>query len=779
MTTNAPVTKAYGHQYFGWLNEDVQGSNSAISENFVVQDGTIQIGSGDITSITVGAGGDTNIDLNGKTVTVGGEESGSGSNTVVKTENFAVGRYIYMNSQNEYSDTNMDSGLVMNIQESPDISMNVTGSGFTSSTTVEVDLTTGLLPNQWLAVKGTHKNDGLYQVVTHLAGVITINSSPEDFCKDSFMVEDAIGTCRAVKIAVLRANSEDNDTIEMARGSFSSSMNFHKMLYDGKAEGELGNIKLTDATNQILLNGHTTINAPGNTNRTHTIDDTASDKFTFNDATQILKNKTITDSSNNVSARGMIFNSGSATLNSYSSIEPTTGQFLQASGSSIVGTTLFTVSAGSGLTTDATGGGSTNTNVVISKATDQDDQNETTTTNGDPNLPNDPVNTSADVPGIDVPVNVTAAFAGVAEAFAMIAGAGGFVSTGPSEFKDDVTIEGDLTVLGAVTSVSSSNVSLDGPYMYLNSNMSSTTPVRTGIIASRVAGATVYNLSNFVAGDGSTDPQCDIDVSTLAVGDIIEIYSNTPNDNCGLFEVLTCSAGTLTVRGPHTTNLERFTKTNFVTDATSLTAVKITLTGVEFASTDGAPKLISGNNTSSLTKNNISYDTSSPTYGGLTLTSITNDDAQNKVLVLNGSDVVKYRTISNSTHTETTTIDTFPTGTYHASVDIEVRKDPIRGDIETVVINPFTLTLGAGTESEIRIYLFTDLPVRKWVWPILLYFDGAFEECNMMAMPGLNYFSVTRKNGIAFPAGDVKHCVDGLPGSGQIPASTEVTFTRF
>jgi|GEM_PF-2936587 len=339
-----------------------------------------------------------NFDVNENHITIG-NTGGAGSSLLIKSENLSIGRYIYMNSQNEYADTDMDSGLIFNVEVSPNLSFNVDGYGFTG-TKVHVDMAVGLLPTQFLAVQ-SELNTGIYEVVTHIGNEITINSDPQEpFCKSEFNDESANGTVRAIKVSVIRGVSDTDDTIEEAKGQF-APLSYHKVLYDSKASGQLGNIELTDESDQVKLS-KTTISAEGLTERTHSIKDTADDEFTMNDATQTLKNKTMTDNTNNVISRGLWVTNGTGSVSTYAATAPSSGQVLKATASTTATwQTINEINLRPGNLINLNGGKSDQNNGTITIAVDN--QTEQDPEEVDDTLQGTDPPTNPDFPGADLP----------------------------------------------------------------------------------------------------------------------------------------------------------------------------------------------------------------------------------------------------------------------------------------------------------------------------------------------------------------------------------------
>lgn len=639
------VTEGFYHKAFGWISpytptvQDITEVEQRIEnyENTIsVTEETVHVGYNDENTNVILGNGEPN------------------STTTIKSEHLNVGRYIYLNSKNDYSGET-DSGLVMNIHEA-DEKKSITG--FTSDT-IEVDEENGLIAGQIIAVQSA-LNTGLYQVKTHVDGVITIETSPEEpFLKSSLNPESANGNVCPVFVQLIRANSGGES--EYAHGDV-APLEYHGYLYDEREESTLGDLEITEAVtfssgeNQLVFNTGEILPSPsketvitvdeGEEDRTLTVPSTASDDtFAFLDEAQTMKNKTMTDKTNNVLARGLFVNNGDANVSTYSASAPTTNQFLKAGSSSTASWTDVKLSAGNSIELNGSkseanlGTGTVSISVKFDEEQDETERDET--------LENPTPSTQGEFPGVPSPglglpgipglpgitAAVAAAVAGVLAAGAVAAGAvaAGEVRTdkikntenddvatinndGDVTFHNDVTIEGDLTVLGTTTSVSSNNISLDSRYMYLNSTDNVNSPKSTGLITTNYPGATEYTLDNFVAGSGGTPAQCDITPDTgLSAGDFIQVWSTDPGytgSNKGIYEVLTCGSGVLQVKGFGTTTIENYTRNDFETDAVnSLSGIRIVLNGIEF-NDSGFPRFLWGNNTGTMTREFLAYHNS-------------------------------------------------------------------------------------------------------------------------------------------------------------------------
>jgi len=752
----------------------------------------------------------------------------------------------------------MDAGLIMNIQTSPNISFNVNDYGFNGNK-VHVDIAIGLLPTQFLAVQ-SELNTGIYEVLTHIGNEITINTDPQEpFCKSEFNNEPANGTVRAIKVSVIRGTSDDDDTIEEAKGQF-APLSYHKVLYDSKASGELGNIELTDNSDQIKLN-KTTISAEGVTNRTHTIKNTADDEFTMNVATQTMTHKTMTDNSNNLISRALWVGSGGSSVSTYSATAPTTGQVLMANGAGSASfQNLFTISAGSNISiSPSQGGGSTNTSITISGADNPENKDTTTETlevTGPPGAMGIPGPPGIGIPGITTIVTVagglvTGGFVGgvvlipnipspgntgylAVDTVKGYSGASGptFVdglitqniypgSTGPLIINGGLQadpiyydnayektpghgnihhnnvrvlgncyLDGNVAIAGTLTTVNSEQLNVKDNYIYQNLGYTVDVGRPSGILSNTLPTTFSIPLSgSFVRGvSGISNSYVSCSDDPFYAGDIIQISGSDMND--GLYEVEQNTVSHLMIRGQHTTTAQPFTQKAFQNETITGTvyATKVNISGLEFKEDQTGLYYLRGNNadmgtSGEVTRKEIAYDSSSPSFSHLDLTGLTTSTTD-ALLVLDGTTVKKRSAtslVSSFTNVDVDigfTVSTYPYGSGSTSCTVTVRTDPVRGDITCARIYPFSIYISS-VESEIQLSCgLSAMPSKKMVFTILLYWDSNFEECFLISDPSIYSYRIKRKNFDSFPAGStIKHCTQ--PMDGITPEFTDIVFVKF
>ena len=317
--TGGPLT-GYVHQRVGYVERSDTGRqlDEELMTSTVINDLITKVDNLNsqitVNNTNVTLGGTTTVidststNIDSTTIQIGGTTAGgagaANTKTIVESDKFEVGRYIYMNKNNSYTDSSMDSGLILNVMTTPVVPCQVNGVGFKSSTTnggaptVTVNLTTGYLPGAFLQVQGSLYNDGIYECQTHAGGVITIFGNGTLPTGEPYSFTDFVDeaptqtiTIAPITLSVIRGTS-DKDSVEYGIGQNTTTINYHKMLYDTKTTGTLGSITLSDTTNQAVL-GSATITAPGTVARTHTIMDTPNDEFTMNAANQYLENKSL------------------------------------------------------------------------------------------------------------------------------------------------------------------------------------------------------------------------------------------------------------------------------------------------------------------------------------------------------------------------------------------------------------------------------------------------------------------------------------------------------
>lgn len=660
MSYSDKLDSSYYNFHYGWVPaklendsiiQDLQNQVENLTTKVENYESTIEVSP---QTINIG------YNIENTNITLGNGEPGT--NTTVRTEFFNVGRYIYMHHNNDYSGPT-DSGLVMNIQEDG-TPMNVEAPGFTTNT-VRVNEENGLLPTQIIAVTSA-LNTGLYQVKTHEDNVITIEDEPDEpFLKSSFNPEEANGIVHPVFVQVIRANSDGES--EVAHGTF-APLEYNKYLYDTKKESELGSLEITDTLTLSSGENQVVFDFPSNSttltveesieDRTLTIPPTEEDDtFAFLAEPQEFTNKTITDKSNDVTARALFVNNGDGTVSTYTAAAPTTNQFLKATSTNAAEFVTVQLHAGNsiqlnnGKSSRDLGAGDITISVKLDEEQDPEDIEETLENPTTPTEPEFPgfdfdIPDIPSIPSIGGAVGAAAAVVGVAAGIFVTVGVAGALgafgavktgeirdlddnkvvtfTNGDAEFENNVIVKKNFEVQGNAefnNVIINGSLSTDGRYIYLNTKDSVNSAKSTGLIATRYPDATIYSLTDWVEGDGSVDPSCSCSTDTgLSEGDIIQVYSTDPSytgSNTGYYEVQSLTSGPphiLRFKGTLNPKSEDYTKSNVETDNTNtLYGVRVQISGLEFGD-DGVPRYISGNNTGTFIKEAVAYDTASPSF---------------------------------------------------------------------------------------------------------------------------------------------------------------------
>lgn len=449
----------------------------------------------------------------------------TGTNTIINTEHMAVGQYIYMNKDND--STGSEGGLIINtsvpnVADVPvygSFTVKSNGAGF-SGQTVELNQSTGLIPTLYVSIKGSKQNDGLYQVLTHVGGVLTISSVGPDYVSSSFNTESPSSgiTVDPVSVTLIRGVDDTDWPVEIGMSAL-GEVSAKQVVYNTSAPN-FKNLSLTDASNQLVL-GSTTISSAGATGRSHSIKYTANDEFTMNIATQTLTNKTMTANTNNVISRGLWYGSGSNSVSTYASGTPTTGQVLTITGTnqaswvtpsgytgSSGSTGSMTLQAGKSITLNGGKSDQSAGNISIAAKFDEEEEdpeetldNPTESTNGEfPGVPSPGLGLPG-IPGLPgITAAVVAAFAGVVVAGAFVGGVGAFGAVKT----DDIT--GTTGATGPLSIHSSNGVTING-VLFGSTGSVSLDPLYVDNIYEKTAGGTGITIHDeLVLKDvGSTD----------------------------------------------------------------------------------------------------------------------------------------------------------------------------------------------------------------------------------------------------------------------------------
>jgi hypothetical protein len=169
------------------------------------------------------------------------------------------------------------------------------------------------------------------------------------------------------------------------------------------------------------------------------------------------------------------------------------------------------------------------------------------------------------------------------------------------EFQSDVSIAGSLTATNVV-SITSEELRVADNHIFLNDGYTTAVAQTAGLVANYLPIATTDTVAatGFTAGVPATsNPTVNTTGSaTFAVGQFILITSANEEANNGLYEVLTHTGTTLTIRGVGTTGtVEDFTEDQFTTDTTVAGSITRVTLSILRAGTDGIWETASGSTT--------------------------------------------------------------------------------------------------------------------------------------------------------------------------------------
>ena len=323
-----------------------------------------------------------NLFVNNNAVIVGDLDV-RGTTTTINSVNVNIkDRYLYIN--NDYTtNTGITGGLVINYLPTTNTTTVAVG-GFVTSTTVRTTVLNMFSPGSIIQISGTTgnvSNSGIFVVVSHAGGVLTINNTAT-FAQTAFIVDTTTGgNITQINVALMQVSA--NGVWQSVTGNDVDSLITKNMLLSGDPITN-ASITLTDETNQIHLgtNGVVTLTAQSASSSTVTFPDTAgsNDTIVYTTLAQTIFNKTFTSpqindiSSNNQYVFGVneltanrtvtlpllinndtfVFESHIQTLFNKTLNNPSvTGQFLAPNGTSSAPSYSFTTNPDTGLTIDA------------------------------------------------------------------------------------------------------------------------------------------------------------------------------------------------------------------------------------------------------------------------------------------------------------------------------------------------------------------------------------------------------------------------------------------
>jgi hypothetical protein len=170
------------------------------------------------------------------------------------------------------------------------------------------------------------------------------------------------------------------------------------------------------------------------------------------------------------------------------------------------------------------------------------------------------------------------------------------------EMLSDVVISGNLTLSGTAVGVELETINVEDNHIYVNAGYTTAAAQTGGIVANYLPTATTDTVAatGFTAGVPATSNPTVFTTGsgTFSATDLIQISGANLQDNNGLFEVLTHTGTTLTIKGVGLTDTaEDFTQRQFSTDTTVAGAITKVGVAVIRAGTDGAWEVANGNQT--------------------------------------------------------------------------------------------------------------------------------------------------------------------------------------
>ncbi len=157
-----------------------------------------------------------------------------------------------------------------------------------------------------------------------------------------------------------------------------------------------------------------------------------------------------------------------------------------------------------------------------------------------------------------------------------------------TEVKGDLTVDGDLVVLGEKIIAKTTEVNIDDMVLFLGAGNTISASGQPGGLAvnyqATATDATTAGAGVFTAGiDAVSNPTVTTDGSVFSAGDLIMITGTTSTANNGLYSVLSDAAGTLTIYGVGITGLpQSFPQNQFVAETdTGYTITKVNISVME------------------------------------------------------------------------------------------------------------------------------------------------------------------------------------------------------
>lgn len=191
--------------------------------------------------------------------------------------------------------------------------------------------------------------------------------------------------------------------------------------------------------------------------------------------------------------------------------------------------------------------------------------------------------------------------------------AGNLSVTGVSSFVGDVTVNGNMNVSGNVTTINSEQVNLADSTLYLNSGYTAVSGKSGGLAINYLPTADTVTVTSAVFTPGvpaTSNPT----ITTLpgaqawAVDGVVIQVSGTTNNN-GIYEILSSTATTLTIRGVglsgNSANLLDIAANQFISETAASAVITRVNIAVLRASPTGSWQTAGGSNSAALAYKNI------------------------------------------------------------------------------------------------------------------------------------------------------------------------------
>jgi hypothetical protein len=331
-------------------------------------------------------------------------------------------------------------------------------------------------------------------------------------------------------------------------------------------------------------------------------------------------------------------------------------------------------------------------------------------------------------------------------------------------FHDDVLMLGNLTVQGTQTSINTSVTNVKDKYLNLDFGWDENFGINSGLVMTTKANPIAVGITGTFIPGNTGNPEFQTSSSiTLSSNDIIQIYGSLDND--GYYQVDVWNGTTGTVKGVGTDiNTVDFVNFQFIGE-TGMGFINKADIAVLRANGENGGQLewFYGNNVAGPVFQQLAYNTYSPNFNNLTLNSTT-EGTTGPVLALNQSNnQVVYLTPADLASELAVQFPDPQAGVIHSvtlnsstsdassSLSYKIRQDQTLQQLTTMTlegyINHTTVSACPWISSGLSLSL---APNYNITFPIYLYFNSTFEECQCSFLSGYLYLS--RKDFSNFPS---------------------------